>query len=81
MKAIKYIDGTPVITGDVVEIRRRLRSSLRGRVVYVYDATRPVERDTNDYGFAVRLEDGGRERWYGSPPDASVSLSGRSKMT
>jgi hypothetical protein len=80
MKAIKYIDGTPVMAGDVVEIRRRLRSSLRGRVVYVYDATRPVERETNDYGFAVRLE-GGRGRWYGSSPDASVSLSGRSKMT
>lgn len=76
MKPIRYGDGQLVMEGDEVEVRRWLRRPLSGRVVFVYDADRPVEREVNDYGVAIRLSDGS-EIWCGFALDTRLTLKRR----
>ena len=56
MKAMTYLDGSLVMVGDHVAIRRWLRKPLYGVVTHVYDPTAPSPlKGDNDYGYTVEL--------------------------
>ena len=77
VESIRYSDGQLVQVGDRVMVRRRLRRSLRGKVVFTYDPTKPVSPNgSNEYGVSIRLEDG-TELW--GVPGNETSLIGRSE--
>ena len=74
MKPLVYPEtGEPIKVGDEVILHRTLRRNFRGKVVYVYDPSEPMNpKGENEYGFSVKLE-GGREAWCGGA-DERISL-------
>lgn len=73
MKPIVYEDNSPVSVGDIVMYKKRFSKALKGRVTYVFQADKNLERETNDYGVSVKL-DNGKEVWIDISPVKCLNL-------
>jgi hypothetical protein len=84
MSPLKYCNGELVMLGDRVIVRRARWFGLwpreqEGTVNWVFDSTKPVVREVNDYGFSIRF--GNRSSiWVGGQPDSTLALIERSHV-
>lgn len=75
MRQITYTDGQVVKQGDYVQVSLALFRKRHGKVVYVYDPSRPSgPNGDNDYGVSIRLDDG-QELW--GVPEKNIKLVSR----
>mgnify|MGYP003575479206 CR=1 FL=1 len=73
-----YRTGEVVQLGDRIEVRRFLRRPRRGRVVKIYDPSRPSPPwGDNDFGYGIEVEDG---TWgLANSDDPTITFIGRAE--